>query len=258
MTVLNFTVIGSGPNKVIAAHSWLADHRTYQPSFPYLDTDTYTFVFPDFRGYGRSAGIGGEYSNREMGRDLVAVADHLEWSDFHLVGHSMGGQAAHWLSGQPRIQERIRSLLLVCAVPARGFPLDEQGAAFFGAAAGSTEVRGKISSAVTGGRLGPGFENYMARLSEEGVSGEALSAYLAAWTQEDLSQEVSRYDGPVRIYVGQFDPVLTAELWQQIIPAAFPQASLDTIPGAAHYPAQETPAYFANLLNALSREGSAG
>ena len=99
MTSIGFTTVGSGPVKVIAAHSWLVDHQTFAPMFPYLDGDAYTFVFPDYRGYGKSKAIAGEFTAREMGRDLVVVADALGWDRFHLVGHSMSGQAAQWIAG---------------------------------------------------------------------------------------------------------------------------------------------------------------
>jgi pimeloyl-ACP methyl ester carboxylesterase len=256
MTNIAYTTVGSGPTKVIAAHSWLADHRTFAPMFPYLDVDNYTFVFPDYRGYGKSMTITGEYTAREMGRDLVSVADDLGWERFHLVGHSMSGQAAQWIAGSTEYGKRIESLVLICPVPARGFPLDEQGAAFFGGAADSLEVRGQCAAAVTGGRLGPAFSAFVARLSGECVTPEGIRKYLRAWTEEDVSSDLVPYAGAVRVYMGQFDPVLTVEVAKQAIVPHFPHAVIETIDGAAHYPPLETPAYVASLLNTLKDRGA--
>src|SRR5437867_5495773 len=157
--LLEHRVIGRGPQKVIAAHTWFADHSTFAPMFPFLDGDAFTYAFVDFRGYGASRHLTGECNIREMGRDMIDVADHLGWKAFHLLGHSMGGQAAQWVAG--RIPERVQSAALVCAVPARGFPLDAATAAFFASAASQHEVRGQIGATVTGGRYGKGFVRWL-------------------------------------------------------------------------------------------------
>lgn len=256
METIGYREIGNGPTKVIVGHSWLADHQTFAPMFPYLDGNTYTFVFPDYRGYGKSLSHTGEFDAREMALDLIAVADSLGWDRFHLIGHSMSGQTAQWIAGSVEFGKRVESLTLICPVPAGGFPLDEGGAAFFGAAASSAEVRGQCASAVTGGRLGSVFSTFMSELSIASSTPEAISKYLRVWTDVDLSGDLVPYTGDVRIYIGQFDPVLTVDVAKEAILPHFPQATIETIEGAAHYPPLETPAYVANLLNTLKNEGS--
>ncbi len=64
-------------------------------------------------------------------------------------------------------------------------PLDEQGAAFFGSAAGSPEVRGQCATAVTSGRLGSGFARHVVQLSTQTATDDAVRGYLAAWTQQN-------------------------------------------------------------------------
>ncbi|MFG1372786.1 alpha/beta hydrolase [Xanthobacter oligotrophicus] len=256
MEPLGYTTVGSGPRKVMAAHTWLADHRTYAPMMAFLDGTAATFVFPDFRGYGRSRDRDGAFSVREMGEDMLALADHLGWEHFDLVGNSMGGQAAQLLAGSPLAAGRIDSLTLLCSVPASGFPLDAEAAAFFGAAADSADVRGQCANAVTGGRLGPAFAAWMAGLSQESATRQAIAGYLRAWTTEDISQEIGDFAGAVRIFVGAFDPVLTAEVAAERIRPLFSGATIGTIPGAGHYPSLETPAYAAAILNTPELTGA--
>lgn len=251
MTTLGFTTAGSGPEKVIAAHTWLADHRTYAPMIPFLDGDRFTVVFPDFRGYGRSRDLAGEFSVREMGGDLLALADGLGWERFHLVGNSMGGQAVQWLAGQPAASGRVSSVLLLCSVPAAGMPLDEPTAAVFRSAVDSPDVRGRLADTVTGGRLGSGFAAFMARLSAETATRDAIAGYLRAWTTDDVSAEIGRYTGPVRVFVGEHDPVLTEAVATQAILPLFPDATLGTLAGSGHYPPMEVPVRVAALIGAL-------
>ncbi len=127
--MLSHTLVGHGPVRVIAAHSWLADHSTFDPMMEYVDRDQFTVALPDFRGYGASRGMTGDFSIDEMASDLLAVADDLGWSSFGLCGHSMGGQAAQLLAAQH--PGRVSSMLLLCSVPPRGFPLDDGTGAFF-------------------------------------------------------------------------------------------------------------------------------
>jgi len=246
--VLAHHIVGHGPVKVLLAHTWLADHQTYAPMLPFLDVEGFTWAFPDFRGYGGSRGLAGEMTIREMGRDLLGLADALGWKRFHLVGNSMGGQAAQWLAGQPEADGRIESLVLLCAVPARGFSLDAQSAAFFASTVDSIEARGQAAMAVTGSRLGAGFAAHMRRLSAETAAPDAIRAYLRAWTEEDVSAEIGRYTGPVRAFVGEHDPVLTEAVARAAIAPLFPGASVAVLPGTGHYPSLELPARTAALL----------
>ncbi|MCW2239732.1 alpha/beta fold hydrolase [Azospirillum canadense] len=257
MASLRYRLVGSGPNRVIAAHTWLADHQTYAPMIPFLDTATLTVAFPDFRGYGLSRDIAGEFTIREMGRDLLGVADELGWEQFHLVGNSMGGQAVQWLAGQPMAAERVQSVLLLCSVPAGGAPLDEGTASFFDSAIDDVTVRGQLGSAVTGGRLGDGFAAFMVRLSAETATREAIKGYLRAWTREDVSAEIAPYRGPVQVCVGQHDPVLTEEVARTGILPLFPTATLATLEGSGHYPPMEIPAHSAALIGRLCKAGVA-
>ena len=251
--VLGYTRIGSGPTRVMATHTWLADHQTYAPMFPFIDPDRYMFVFPDFRGYGKSKAMQGEFTVREMGNDVLALADSLGWQRFHLVGNSMGGQAAQWLAGQAKANARVESLTLLCSVPASGFPLDEPTAAFFGSAVDSEEVRGQCANAVTGGRLGAGFAKYVSRMSMETATHDAIRGYLRAWTQDDMAAEVGPYLGTVAAFVGECDPVLTEAVTREKVAPLFKNFTIKTIPGAGHYPAMEVPAYTAELIAASVR-----
>lgn len=246
--MLGYTSIGQGPIRILAAHTWLCDHQTYAPMIPFIDTDRFTVVLPDFRGYGKSRDQKGEFTVREMGRDLLDLAEGLGWNQYHLVGNSMGGQVAQWAASQKAASGKVLSLTLLCSVPAHGFPLDEQGAAFFGAAVDSAEVRGQCATAVTSGRLGAGFARYMSRLSVETATPDAIRCYLASWTQEDVSGEAAGFKGPVHVFVGAHDPVLTEAVMREKVLPLFPQATLATIEGTGHYPAIETPARTAELI----------
>lgn len=60
----------------------------------------YRVIVPDLRGHGRSSAPTGkkseDFSIAEMAKDIIAIADHIEASEFHYVGNSLGGILALW------------------------------------------------------------------------------------------------------------------------------------------------------------------
>jgi esterase len=245
---LEYNIVGSGPIKVVWAHSWLAGQAAYALMLPFLDTEQFTWAFPDFRGYGRSQEIAGDFSASEMGRDLLGVADALDWGQFHLVGHSMGGQAAQWVSGQAAARDRLASLVLLCAVPSRGFPLDAETSSLFEAATESLEARATVISGVTAGRLGAGFVRHVNEWSRATTGPGTLRAYLKTWTQDDVSAEVQGYEGPVLVLTGRYDPVLPAAVAEEQIVPQYTAVRSIVLDGTAHLPPMETPAHTVTVI----------
>jgi 3-oxoadipate enol-lactonase len=52
----------SGKEKVLVMHNRIGDSTSYDSMLPYLNTDEYTYVFVDLRGYSRSKEMPGTYS----------------------------------------------------------------------------------------------------------------------------------------------------------------------------------------------------
>ncbi|TMW57396.1 hypothetical protein Poli38472_003321 [Pythium oligandrum] len=70
----------------------------------------------DNRGAGRSDATWGRYTTSQLATDTLALMDHLEWQDAHIIGMSMGGMIAQELASAA--PERVKSLSLL--VTSRG------------------------------------------------------------------------------------------------------------------------------------------
>lgn len=110
-----YSEAGSGP-AVILLHGFPQTRAMWHGIAPDL-AQNYRVICPDLRGYGASAkplGVA-HYSFREMGRDILALMDHLGIESAHLIGHDRGARVSHRLAlDEPT---RFKTLTLMDIIP---------------------------------------------------------------------------------------------------------------------------------------------
>jgi len=251
-SVIGHTLIGSGPEKVIILHGWWSDYTAYEAMLPYLDGESFTYAFMDYRGYGKSMHIAGAHSIDQISQDAIALADHLGWDRFHAVGHSMGGMSVQKIMHQAA--GRVKSVVAVAPVPACGSPLDEAGRALFHGAADNDENRRGILKFLTGDRLSDSWYGYLIRRSRETTKAAAFHDYMLAWTETDFSDEVIGNETPVLVLVGEYDQAITADAMTHSLLEWYPNATFDIIGNSGHFPMAETPVRLATLMEDYMRK----
>ncbi|MBC6457458.1 alpha/beta fold hydrolase [Actinomadura sp. HBU206391] len=230
---------GSGAHRVIALHGWFGDRNAFQKMRPYLDGDTFTYAFPDYRGYGEARDVSGEFSLAEIAGDVIALADKLGWDRFSLIGHSMGGTVMQRvLVDAPG---RVRKLVGISPVPASGVPFDDAGWALFVGAADDPAGRRTIIDVNTGGRLPSAWLDEMVENSLRNSTVTAFRAYLDAWARTDFHTEVVDDPTPVLVIVGDQDAAITADYVRTNWLKWYPNAELVRFADAGHYATDETP-----------------
>ena len=98
----------------LAVHGWLDNSNSFAPLVPHLPG--VRLVAMDLPGHGGSAHRAADagYHVVDWVRDVMGVADALGWSEFALMGHSMGGAIGCLTAGT--FPERIRRLVLLDAM----------------------------------------------------------------------------------------------------------------------------------------------
>jgi len=239
-------VVGTGPVRVLALHGWFGSARAWKPLADLLAPAHFSIAYLDYRGYGARMHETGEYTLDEIAADALQFADELGWQRFHLMGHSMGGKAImRTLVAAP---ERVGSLLAITPVPASAVPFDDATWALFSSAANDISARRAIIDYSTGSRLSKRWIAALAEHSWSQSTPEAFGAYLNAWAQTDFAAQAAAIDAPIHVVVGEHDPSLTAELMRATTMRWFPRATLEVMPGAGHYPADETPVALATSV----------
>lgn len=106
-----------GETPILLLHGNFASWRWWKPFLQGLP-DGYRAYAPDLRGCGDSSTPEAGFTIEQMAQDALALADHLNLEQFHLVGHSLGGAIAQELCGTH--SDRILSLSLISPAPANG------------------------------------------------------------------------------------------------------------------------------------------
>ena len=232
-------IIGNGAHKVLCLHGWFGSAAGWGPWAETLDTEHFSWAFVDYRGYGARLAEEGSFTIAEIAADALAAADALDWPRFSMLGHSMGAMAMQRvLLDAP---QRVRKLIALTPVAASGYPFDEATWAFFQTAAESAEARRSIIDFTTGKRLTPTWLTQMVRHSVAHSTPEAFAAYLVAWAKTDFAAELQSPPVPLLALVGEHDPALGEAMARETYLKSYPNARLEVLANAGHYPMFETP-----------------
>lgn len=239
-------LIGSGAHKVIGLHGWFGHAHGWGAFAQHLNQQDFSYAFIDYRGYGGMRGSGGPYTVEQIAKDALALADHLGWRRFSLIGHSMGGVAIQQaLLAAP---DRVRSLVAITPVSAAGAPMDEQGWQLFSAAGSDAQARRAIIDFTTGSRLTGVWLDAMAASTKENSDDEAVAGYMPSWAKASFVEQVRDQRLPVLVLPGEHDPALGEQVCRASWMQHYPQAQLEAVRNAGHYPMDEAPVILATLV----------
>lgn len=239
-------LVGSGPRKVICLHGWFGYARGWGPLIDELDRDEFTYAFMDYRGYGDRRNAEGPFTLEQISRDTQAMADRLGWHAFALTGHSMGGSAIQYVLAD--VPDRVQCLVGITPVPASGVPFDDDGWALFSSAADDPKARRAILDMTTGHRLTAEWLDTMVASSIDHSRPEAVGAYLESWAKTDFADRIRGKPTPVLVIAGRHDPALGEEMCRNTWMQHYPDAQLQIIEDAGHYPMEETPRELATKM----------
>jgi len=257
--ILGYTIVGDGPERVLVLHDWMGNAHNYDAMIDHLDPDTFTYVFADVRGYGKSIDLTGEYTAAEVSGDAFRLADELGWDQFFLIGHSMTGMVVQrmaiddWASDRTR----LRGIVALTPVPATGVQFDEETRGFVQAVVHNAELTADYAAVVTGGHGTAAFVREMARRQIEENDADAMQGYRIMWMDTNFSAEAAeaQVGTPMRVVGGRLDiPFYSEEAYAATLGAWFPNADFRYIADVGHLVMIEAPVYTAFLIEEFLRE----
>ncbi|GAA3890888.1 3-oxoadipate enol-lactonase [Leifsonia kafniensis] len=245
---------GTGPD-LILSHGLGGNAAVWYQQLPFF-AQNYRVITWDHRGFGRSTNTTGTHGPESSVSDLLAILDHFEVENAHLVGQSMGGWAT--LGTALAAPDRVASIVLACTTG--GIP------AGFGAQAGAPAASDPPTSrprATPGPTAGSG--PHAARpLGEHPALGERLPsldparAYLyqalgSFGARPDDSEffriltnhsfdpdDLRTLDIPTLLIAGELDTLMTPKLIRRAA-EYLPNAAVIELAGRGHSPYFEDP-----------------
>ena len=206
--------IGHGAHPVIALHGWFGHAGGWGPFTQQLNTQDFSYVFMDQRGYGGMRRSGGPYTVEQIAQDALALADRLGWQRFSAIG----------------------------------VPFDEQGWQLFSAAGSDVQARRAIIDFTTGNRLTGTWLDAMAASTQTNSDDEAVAGYLQSWAKTSFVDKIQGQQLPVLVLPGEHDPALGEAACRATWMQHYPNAQLEVVRNAGHYPMYETPIILATTI----------
>ncbi|WP_144633661.1 alpha/beta fold hydrolase [Bordetella genomosp. 13] len=247
---LGYVQYGSGPAHVLVLHDWLGDRANYDAIIPHLDGSAFTYVFADLRGYGSSMHLPGAYTVDEIAADCLALADRLGWQRFYVMGHSMTGLATQRIAADA--PERVAGAIAVCAVSAAGKPLDPPSYAFFRAVATDDDAFRRLVGVVAPGLPADQVEAKLLR-HRQSTAPKSRVPYLDMFVHANFAQAVHGLPTRYLVVAGEHDQGLDVDMMQRTFMVQHPNARLHVMKNCGHYPMQERPREFAELVQGFLR-----
>jgi 3-oxoadipate enol-lactonase len=246
-TRLAYRVDGAAGRPVLLfINSLGTDMMMWQSQIAALERD-YLIVRYDMRGHGQSAAPPGPYSLERLGRDALALIDHLQQSAVDLCGISLGGLTVQWLAAN--YPHRVRRVVLANTA-ARIGSADGWDARIAAVRAGGMAA---IREIVLARFFSPAYRT--ANMEAARAIGDTLEAiaprgYIGACLalrDADLRSAVSRIQAPVLIVAGAADeatPLVQAEELHEAIAGS----ELAVLQGAGHLSNIEQPEAFNRIV----------
>lgn len=240
MEYIAYKQIGTGKEKVLVMHHWLGDSTSYDLMLPYLNTELFTYVFVDLRGYGRSKEIKGQYSVDEASADAMRLINFLGWDTFHLIGHSMSGMIVQKIAVEN--PTRVKSIIAITPVPACGSPGPKEMLDFFESAAlNNDQAAMECVNMLTSNRYTKAFAKKMVSDNRQGSTSEARLGYMKMFFYTDFSESVKGLPIPILVLIGEHDFEGSEAFMRSTFMNWYPNAELEYCKASGHYPMLETP-----------------
>lgn len=230
---------------LLLSNSLSSDMAMWDDQLPHW-TAQFRVVRYDQRGHGRSVVSPGPYTMDQLGRDAVAVLDHLGIARAHFCGLSMGGMVGQWLLTHAR--ERIGRAVLANTAAHMGPPSlwnDRIALARAGGMEATVEPTVKRWFPAAFHASAPETIDRMRAM----IRRTPLEGYVGsceAIRDMDQRESIRSIDTPVLVLIGAKDPATTPEAGRLIHEAI--RGSTTALLDAAHISNVEQPEAFTKTV----------
>jgi pimeloyl-ACP methyl ester carboxylesterase len=244
---ISFHTAGTGTCNLLFMHGWAGSGGYFDETLKYLDLTGLRVITMDLRGHGDSDKPELGYSDERFARDGFAVADAVEADEIVVIGFSMSGRFAQYLS--VLAPNRIRGQVLVSGCPASPIPFPEEVRRDWVARAGNAARLKGITAMYTTKPVAPAV---LDRIGEEAAkAGQvALDETLRICTYESFADKLGAAHTPTLVIGGIHDAIFSPDTLRYGVVAPFVNARLALLDSNHEVPIEQ-PREFAALIQAF-------
>ncbi len=249
--MLGTKIIGNGNNKIIFLHELMGDCRNYEPIFPFLDKENFTYIFTDLRGYGLSKEIKGEYNLQEASNDVKNLITKLNLDKVILVAHSMSTMIAQRIA---LIEPKIKKLILTTPISASGIKVPEiQKKSLIRK---MSENKRGIEQIVRSSsrRHNQSWAKYRIDMGYSSSLVEARVSYMNMYLNTTPYENEINQDIEINIILGKYDSAVFAKKETEKNFSKYKNVNIIECQEAGHYPMIECPVFYASKIEELSKK----
>jgi 3-oxoadipate enol-lactonase len=235
---------------LILSHSLGCDHGMWLPQMPGL-LQHFQILRYDTRGHGASDVPAGDYTLDQLGRDVLALADALEFSNFAFCGLSMGSAVGEWLA--LNAPQRLTRLVLANSSP-RFDPANLETRRQTVLASGTSVIAGAVMQRFFSPETLARNDAYAAGIRSVllGTSAQGYAGCCAALRDADFSQSLGKIRTRTLIIVGDRDQSTPWTGHGELLARGIEGAKVVHLP-TAHLSNLEEPEAFTKALDEFLR-----
>jgi pimeloyl-ACP methyl ester carboxylesterase len=237
-----YQVAGAGPTPVLFMHGWAGSGSYFNEMLKHVDLTRLTAITFDFRGHGDSQPAEA-YGLDELVADTIAVADAAQAARVVLVGFSMSGKFAQYVSALH--PERVLAQILVAGCPTGELPLPPELLADWYARAGNAEQMAVLAEPFMTQPVAHEVLAEFGRLAARVPLG-ALKGTMEAIT----STSFAAVPVPTLVLGGLHDPMFPPDIMRVGVAAEIPGAKLEFVDCGHEIPIEQ-PLELAALIDAF-------
>ena len=242
-----YKTLGDGPRNLLFMHGWAGSGSYWDEMLKHLDLGGLRAITYDMRGHGDSDRAETGFTFDHIAQDALAVADDAGAGKFVLVGFSMSGKFAQYLSCMS--PDRVEGQILIAGAPAGAIPFPLETYQYFLSCAGNREMmRGMISQFIKE----PVQPEVMDRFLDCAIKVPpgALEGTLNTCINASFAEKLAQVRTRTLVIGGAHDPIFSPEVLRQGVVAPLSGARLALVDSSHEIPI-EKPQELAALVEAF-------